>query len=243
MSARSASSFPRADPLKVATVAAVGVAAFAASWALLHTGFYDDVAIVDTPVYRGYGDRMVDGQVPYRDFGLEYPPAALPAFALPSLAGSEDYGAVFELLMLACGAGAVCLVALALAAAGVSAGALVGGVSFAALSPLLLGPVLLSRYDLWPAVLTVAALAALARGRDRLGLGVLGLAVGTVGDREHERPVGADGDAGGLEALGQWGHVKDPGGHRAAADLEEAGAVLVPPQHVDALGVGAPGRG
>ncbi|MDQ3858098.1 MAG: glycosyltransferase 87 family protein [Actinomycetota bacterium] len=178
MSARSESSFPRADPLRVATVAAVGVAAFAASWALLHTGFYDDVAIVDTPVYRGYGDRIVDGQVPYRDFGLEYPPAALPAFALPSLAGSEDYGAVFELLMLGCGAGAVCLVALALAAAGVPARALVGGVSFAALSPLLLGPVLLSRYDLWPAVLTVAALAALARGRDRLGLGVLGLAVG-----------------------------------------------------------------
>ncbi|MDQ3865266.1 MAG: hypothetical protein M3304_00340, partial [Actinomycetota bacterium] len=130
-------------------MAAVGVAAFAASWALLHTGFYDDVAIVDTPVYRGYGDRMVGGQVPYRDFGLEYPPAALVAFVVPSLAASEDYGTVFELLMLACGAAAISLVALALAAARVPAGALVRGVSFAALSPLLLGPVLLTRYDLW----------------------------------------------------------------------------------------------
>ena len=34
---------------------------------------------------------------------------------------------------------------------------------------------ILSRYDLWPAALTVAALAALVAGRDRLGSGLLGL--------------------------------------------------------------------
>ena len=31
--------------------------------------------IVDTPVYERYGDAMADGEVPYRDFRLEYPPA------------------------------------------------------------------------------------------------------------------------------------------------------------------------
>ena len=178
MTIRSESSFPRADPLYVATAAVVGAALFAASWALLHTWFYDDVAIVDTPVYQGYGDRVVDGELPYRDFELEYPPAALPAFVVPSLAASEDYGAVFELLMLGCGAAAVSLLALALAGAGTPAAALAGAVSFAALSPLLLGPVLLTRYDLWPAALVVAALAALVSERDRIGLGLLGVAVG-----------------------------------------------------------------
>src|SRR5438552_3189695 len=48
---------------------------------------------------------------------------------------------------------------------------------FAALSPLALGSVMLSRFDLWPAALTVGALAALVSRRFRLGCGVLGFAV------------------------------------------------------------------
>ena len=49
-------------------------------------------------------------------------------------------------------------------------------VALVGLAPLALGTVVLTRFDLWPALLTVGALAALAGGRDRLGLGVLGLA-------------------------------------------------------------------
>src|SRR2546423_425918 len=45
-----------------------------------------------------------------------------------------------------------------------------------ALAPLALGSVILRRFDLWPAALSVLALAALLAGRDRLGLGGLGLA-------------------------------------------------------------------
>src|SRR5207244_2768132 len=50
------------------------------------------------------------------------------------------------------------------------------GGALAAASPLALGSIVLSRYDLWPAALTAAALAALLSGRDRLALGTLGLA-------------------------------------------------------------------
>ena len=43
--------------------------------------------------------------------------------------------------------------------------------------PLLLGSVVLTRFDLWPAALVAGALAALVHGRDRLGFGLLGAAV------------------------------------------------------------------
>ena len=177
MSARPRSSFPRADPLTVATAATIGIALFAISWALLHAGPFDDVAIVDTPVYQGYGDRIVGGEVPYRDFELEYPPGALPVFALPSFGAERSYDALFGLLMLTCGAGAVALAAVALGVVGVQSGSIFAAAAFAGLSPLLLGPVLLTRYDLWPALLVSAALAALVADRGRLGLGLLGAAV------------------------------------------------------------------
>src|SRR5437868_438015 len=49
----------------------------------------------------------------------------------------------------------------------------------AALAPLALGSVILTRFDLWPAALAVGALALLLAGRPRLALFVLGLAVAT----------------------------------------------------------------
>ena len=79
--------------------------------------------------------------------------------------------------MLLCGAAAVALVAAALAALEASSRRLYGGVALAALAPLLLGPVVLTRFDLWPAVLTVGALAALLAGRDRIAFGLLAAAV------------------------------------------------------------------
>ena len=148
----------------------------AIAWGVLHVAPWTDYQIVDTPVYERYGEAMTAGQVPYRDFRPEYPPAALPAFVLPALGPSDDYRTLFEILMLACGMGIVALVAATLARVGVAGRELYASVALAALAPLALGTVVLTRFDLWPALLTVAALAALVSGRDRLGLGVLGLA-------------------------------------------------------------------
>jgi hypothetical protein len=167
---------PRAEAGRLAEAVAFGIVLLTISWALLHVGFWNRDQIVDTPVYQRFGDAVLDGRVPYRDFELEYPPAALPIFILPALVRGDDYSSAFELLMWACAVAAVVALGLALSGIRASPLRLFAAIGFLTLAPLALGSVVLSRYDLWPAALTIAALAALLGGRERLGLGVLGLA-------------------------------------------------------------------
>lgn len=169
----------RAEVLEVALAAGVAAVLFLASWALLHRGFYARERIVDTPIYERYGRAIDQGAVPYRDFFLEYPPAALPAFALPAR-GDSDFDTFrrrFEGLMAACGLALIALVAAGLAALGASLPRVLGVLGFLGLAPLAVGSLLLSRFDLWPAALTAGAIAALVAGRERIGHGVLGLGV------------------------------------------------------------------
>jgi hypothetical protein len=160
-----------------ATLAAVTL--FLVGWGALHRGFFADRPIVDTPTYEGYGTAMDDGQVPYRDFAVEYPPGALPVFAIPALGdpSSETFRVRFEALMAFLGQAMIVSLAVALVALGAGLRRLLAGLAFAALAPVLLGPVVLSRFDLWPAALTTAALCALVTGRFRLGHVALGAAV------------------------------------------------------------------
>jgi hypothetical protein len=164
-----------ADRGSAAFAALLAVGLFLVAWLLLHEGFYARDQIVDTPVYERYGQAMADGAVPYRDFRPEYPPLALPMFVLPAL--TDDFVAGFEWLMLLCGVATVALTAVSLRALAATPVRLGGALAFVALAPLALGSAVLSRFDLWPAALTAGALAALVAGRDRLGSGVLGLAV------------------------------------------------------------------
>lgn len=172
----------REEPARFAVVVAAALLAFALSWLALQHGFYRQEQIRDTEVYQRYGDRIVEGQIPYRAFQPEYPPAALPAFATPSLAAGtaateDEYRRWFEAGMVVCGAFLVLFVALTLRSLGREPSALVAALLFVALAPLLLGSVVLSRFDLLPAALVAAALAALCAGRQRLAFGVLGLGI------------------------------------------------------------------
>jgi len=169
---------------RVVVAAFAAVVLFVVSWTVLHTGFYTHKQILDTPLYQRYGNAIADGKVPYRDFDVEYPPGALPVFALPGLAEpghdqqvSPGFRRAFETLMWICGAAA--LVAMALVLRGLRRGAasVWGALTFAALAPLALGSVILSRFDLWPAAIVVLALAALVSGRLRTGHALLGLGV------------------------------------------------------------------
>jgi hypothetical protein len=181
VSARPESWSPPADPRLAVAAAGLSLALFVGAWTALHRGFYRHSQIVDTPIYQRYGDAIADGRAPYRDFGLEYPPAALPVFVIPSLLRSHDgdlarYRDGFEAEMLVCGLLALAFMLSTLLGLNAGPVRLALALGLAASAPLLLGSVVLSRFDLWPAALTAGALAALVAGRDRLGSGVLGLA-------------------------------------------------------------------
>jgi Glycosyltransferase family 87 len=154
---------------------------FVATFAALHRGWYDDAEIIDLPVYETYGNAIERGSIPYRDFRLEYPPAALPMFVLPSLLSDKGdqpgFRRAFERAMALCGALAIVFAGLILAALGATRTRVVATLAAIAVFPLLLGSVVLTRFDLWPIALVLGALAALLWERHRLGFGILGLAV------------------------------------------------------------------
>ncbi len=179
MSIQSRSLSPPAEP-RVVALTAVALALFAGSWIALHHGWLARGEIIDTPVYENYGDAMLRGDLPYRDFTVEYPPGALPVFVQPARGNegdSEGYKRSFETLMAACGGALLIALVFALVALGASSARFIGVLALAAIAPLLLGSVVLTRFDLWPAALTAGALAALVSGRPRLGHGLLGAGI------------------------------------------------------------------
>jgi uncharacterized membrane protein len=139
---------------------------------VLHHWFYAHRPLTDTPIYQGYGNAIDHGLVPYRDYPVEYPPGALPVFVAPIyLYGYSGYAQVFGWLMAAFGVGCILVAALA--------GARWRALAVIAVSPLLIGSMALSRYDFWPTLLVIGALAAFVHDRHRWGWIALGAAVAT----------------------------------------------------------------
>ena len=73
--------------LRAVALTAAALALFAGSWIALHHGWLARGEIIDTPVYENYGDAMLRGEVPYRDFAVEYPPVMAPAGEMSSARG------------------------------------------------------------------------------------------------------------------------------------------------------------
>ncbi len=161
--------------------AALGAAVGVAAGLLLVSGLVGAPVISDTPVYQGYGERMAAGQVPYRDFRVEYPPGALPVFLLPALVTSaqDGYDEVFAGLMIASLAALAALTAVSLRLLGASGLRVGAALATLAGGLLLLGPFILTRFDLVPALVAAAAVAMALAGHERLGAAALGAAVAT----------------------------------------------------------------
>jgi uncharacterized membrane protein len=160
----------RAFRRRALLVAVLGflVAALVARGGLLSSADPGDVGR-----YHEFAEQMLDGQLPYRDFYMEYPPGAAPLFLAPALLPGGDYNLAFKLLATVAGLGIVLAVAAALSLLGASRERTVIGLGLVAVMPVALGAVVLNRYDVWPVLLVVLALVALLAARDRLGFGLL----------------------------------------------------------------------
>jgi uncharacterized membrane protein len=137
---------------------------------------------MDLQIYFNASRQLTSGQLPYRDFPLEYPPLALIAFVLPRLltpAQPPDFARYVWLFVIE-NALFSTLIALALARiASLSrpernAAPVLGGY---ALLVIVCAPLAPWRFDMFPALLTVLALLAVLAGRPTLAGLWLGVGV------------------------------------------------------------------
>jgi Glycosyltransferase family 87 len=160
---------------RLALTIALGAALFAGCAALPNVGLFDSAKDGDTGLYEDYADAVLAGEVPYRDFFVVYPPGALPVFVAPALVGG-NYELAFKLLAILLGVTTVALVVWLLDRLGLPPARQIAAAALVGLSPVALGMPVIANYDLWPALLTTAALAGVVAGRERLGLAALGVA-------------------------------------------------------------------
>ena len=135
---------------------------------------WQDELVSDVPLYRDYADLFLDGYVPYREVGFEYPPLAAPLIALPGLVSldPETFRYAFAVLA-AILAGGVLLATGRLAALG-------GGREWVALlvvalAPVATGAMIRTHFDLAPVLCLVAGLVAVATARSKIGFALFGV--------------------------------------------------------------------
>lgn len=158
------------------TLPAIAVAVAIVVWAIpLQLGVYADSVISDIPTYQRAYDLIAAGNVPYSDFSLEYPPLAAGLFWLAGVLPGP-YGVTFSILML----GALCatvlgVIALARALDMDERRQTVAGL-LVAVSPLLIGNLVETRFDLALSALLVWTVWAAVTERWRLAWGLLACA-------------------------------------------------------------------
>jgi hypothetical protein len=154
-----------------------GAAVFVASWAFVSFApWFSKWIYGDVRFYETWGSLLANHSIPYRDFRIEYPPGALPTFMAPvylrKLFGYHGtYYFWFRAEILVWGLLVTVAMTWALASLGASRRRAYAALCVAGVGPALLGPIALARYDYWPALLAVAAVAALVAGRSLLACG------------------------------------------------------------------------
>jgi uncharacterized membrane protein len=160
-------------------IIAASAVGFLVASALIRGGLVHSEHFGDVGLYADDAHRIVNGQIPYRDFFYEYPPGSLVVVILPALVSTAHYATLFKVLMAVCGVATIVVTGRVSAAMGHSYRRTVALYVLFALVPVAAGPLLLDEYDLWPALITVGGLALLLAGRERLGSGLLGFGVAT----------------------------------------------------------------
>ena len=161
---------------ETAIVALSGAVLFIGCCFAARGGLHDSAPYGDVRLYARYSHLMAQGKWPYRDFFDEYPPLAQPLFYVVRLLPGA-FAPAFKWTMALFGAAAVALLVVALASVGASRARLVLAAVAAGVAPVVVGPIFLNAYDLWPALLTAAALVAFVRRHERAAYVLLALAV------------------------------------------------------------------
>jgi uncharacterized membrane protein len=179
--ARPLASTARWTPTRLALLAAavqatLAVASIAPEWSYGKVG--REKFVSDVTLYRTYAGRLLGGEVPYRDYVVEYPPLALPVFVLPRLFAGDPrgFGLAFAVEMALCQAAAV-LLATRLLARRREEGRIPARLAFGTAAFAVLCPLAVCRFDAAPALLTFAAALAWLSGRAGAGGALAGLGV------------------------------------------------------------------
>ena len=142
---------------------------------LFNSGIYHNSSLTgDVTEFFKYSSKIVHGSLPYRDFAVEYPPLALVCFTIPRLVAStlSAYHWAFAVEILVFD-----LIALFLLSK-LSRGLGINQITTLVIYTLLLtgiGPLLIYRFDLIPAVMVLACLYAFSRGKYGLAWAILAL--------------------------------------------------------------------
>lgn len=153
-------------------------------WGLVHVLIFLCLfAVLGQLFYLGSGElerqialKILDGQVPYRDFVSEYPPLALLSFLMPALFFRTPlaYHLAFAAEMLLFDLLAMVLIAFVASHFKISPRR---SLTVYTLLLIAVGPLITMRYDLLPAVLVLAALTSFLIGRTKTAWAVLALGV------------------------------------------------------------------
>jgi uncharacterized membrane protein len=122
---------------------------------------------------------MLEGQIPYSDFASEYPPLALLTFIIPALffRSLSPYFTAFAAEIFLFDLLAIALIVYISRRLNMSTAR--SFTLYTLFIAFVAGPIVIQRYDLVPAVLILAALAALIKGKNKTAWAVLALGVMT----------------------------------------------------------------
>ena len=146
---------------------------------LFNSGIYHNSSLAgDVTEFFKYSSKIVNGSLPYRDFAVEYPPLALVCFTIPRLITStfSAYRWAFSVEILIFDLMALFLLSK------LSRGLGINPITAMVIYTLLIigiGPLVIYRFDLIPAVMVLACLYAFSRGKYGLAWAVLATGVMT----------------------------------------------------------------